>query len=427
MNAKWAVDYVAANELRLITLIQDLVCIPSENHSPQGAEAECQRYIAGVLDRAGYQPELYELESLAGLAKHPLATPDRDYKGRPNLAATRKGTGGGRSLILSGHIDTVPQGTLAWSRNAFEPAIVDDRLYGRGSNDMKAGIAMNLFVMEALASAGQQLRGDVMFESVVDEEFGGVNGTLAARLHGAHADAAIVTEPSFTRICAGQRGGRTVHLEFSAASGGILSSGSGGSVVQQMTHFLVSLESFATERRNRCVKHALYQNCEDPVPVTVTKLTTGPWGTSEPITAPEQGRIELYWQLMPGEKQQEIDAEFFAWFHEMISAAPKLFANAPRVTFPIRWLPGSAIKASADVCVELQQAAASTIGRTPEVVGIEGPCDLFVFHEFGIPAVLWGPAGGNTHGSDEFVSLSSVREATATLLHFIGNWCGATP
>ena len=127
--------------------------------------------------------------------------PGRQYAGRPNVAARIPGAGGGRSLILSGHIDTVPAGAEPWTRDPFGAAIEGNRLYGRGSNDMKAGIATNLFVAETLAGMGIRLAGDLTVETVVDEEFGGVNGTLAGRLMGYTADAAIISEPSFLRIC----------------------------------------------------------------------------------------------------------------------------------------------------------------------------------------------------------------------------------
>jgi acetylornithine deacetylase len=147
-------------------------------------------------------PDLYYLHDVPGFEKHPLFHPGRDYRQRPNLAARRKGAGGGRSLLLTGHIDTVPSGTQEWTRDPFGGELEDGRIYGRGANDMKAGIAANLFVMECLQELGLSLAGDVLFETVVDEEFGGSNGTLAGRLHGFNADAAIISEPSSLRISA---------------------------------------------------------------------------------------------------------------------------------------------------------------------------------------------------------------------------------
>jgi acetylornithine deacetylase len=417
-------EYVEGNRESLFQTLDELIRRPSENHSPRGEEAECQRYLALRLSDRGYDVDLYSPDDVDGLRDHPLCTPDREYPQRQNLAVRRRGLGGGRSLLLSGHIDTVPRGTLPWTREAFIATREGNRLYGRGANDMKAGIAINLFVLEAIDRLGVALRGDLLLESVVDEEFGGVNGTLAGRLRGYLADAAVITEPSSLRICAGQRGGRTVHVCFSA-KGGVLDSAQGAGVIAQMTHFLNLLPRFAKQRKQNCEIHPLYAACEDPVPVTVTKVTTGPWGTSEPITVPEECRVELYWQLMPGERQENVDREFERWLKDVVESAPEVFAAMPHVSVAVRWLPGSAISADTPLCQELAAAAERSLGQTPSIVGIEGPCDLFVFHEFGMPAVLWGPTGGNTHGSDEYVDLDSMVDAATSLISFAYDWCGA--
>lgn len=419
------IDYVSSHRERVFALIQELVRRPSENTPPTGAEAECQRFIASTLSAAGYEPELYELSDVKGLADHPLFAPGRHYTGRPNLAARRRGVNGGRSLIISGHIDTVPRGTQPWTRDPFSGDIDGNRLYGRGSNDMKAGVGIGLFVMEALAELNIPLAGDLTFETVIDEEFGGVNGTIAGRVRGYRADAAVLTEPSFLRICAAQRGGRTAHIVFTAP-GGILTEGAfPAGVIDQVRHFLNAVPGFAAQRRRTCRAHPLYAHHADPVPVSITKIFTAPWGTREPITTPEECRVELYWQLMPGETQSDVEREFFEWFDAMIAAAPNLFPRKPAVEFPIRWLPGSAIDPSEPVVRELSAWATEVLDASPPVVGIEGPCDMYVFHEFGIPAVLWGPRGGNTHAADEYVELDSVVAAAQTLLLFVCEWCGA--
>ena len=418
------IGYAASHQDRLIELVQTLVRCPSENTPPSGREGACQQWIASALRAAGVEPDLYEPDTVAGLAGHPLFIAGRDYRGRPNLGARRKGAGAGRSLILSGHIDTVPRGSRAWTHGPFSGTVEGNRLYGRGANDMKAGVAINLFVFEVLAALNIRLVGDLIFETVVDEEFGGAHGTLAGRLRGYVADAAVIAEPSFLRVCPAQRGGRTVHITFEAA-GGVLTEGAfPAGVIDQVTHFLVWVRKFGDQRRSRAAAHPLYDRHPDPVPVSITKLYTAPWGTEEPITIPEECRVEMYWQLIPGERQADVESEFFSWFEQMLESAPHLFPRRPRVEFPIRWLPGSAIGSAEPVVQELVACAESVLGRRPAVAGIEGPCDLFLFHEFGVPAVLWGPCGGNTHAADEYVEIDSVIAAAKALLLFVCRWCG---
>jgi acetylornithine deacetylase len=125
---------------------------------------------------------MYDIRHVRGLTSHPAFRHQRDYANRPNVGAILKGSGGGKSLLLSGHIDTVPRSSSEWTRDPFSAVIEDNRLYGLGSNDMKGGIAAMLVAVEAIREAGVRLRGDLMIESIVDEEFGGVNGTLASRL-----------------------------------------------------------------------------------------------------------------------------------------------------------------------------------------------------------------------------------------------------
>ena len=409
--------YVEQRRERLLEILTCLVGRASENRAPWGEEGLCQEYIAGVLGGAGWQPRLYALDEVAGLREHPLYWPGREYRGRPNVVARRRGSGGGRSLLLSGHVDTVPVGAAAWRHDPFGATVEGNRLYGRGACDMKAGLAAHLLVVEALSELGVRLGGDLIFESVVDEEFGGVNGTLAGRLAGFRADAAIVGEPSGLRVCPAQRGGRTVHLTFSAPNGGILAERGALDVVEQLRVFLGAVPEFAAMRRRMAPVHPLYAGLADPVPVTVARIQTAAWGTSEPSNVPASCQVELFWQTMPGETCETVDAQFGEWL-------AGVFPEAPEVSYPIRWLPGSAMGADTELVRELTATVERTLGRVPVIAGIEGPCDLFVFHELGIPAVLWGPQGGNIHMPDEYVEIDSLVESTQALLEFVCSWCG---
>jgi len=328
--------------------------------------------------------------------------------------------------LLSGHIDTVPRGTQPWTRDPFGGEIEGNRLYGRGSNDMKAGVATNLFVVEMLTKLGVELKGDLLFETVADEEFGGCNGTLAGRLRGFNADAVVLSEPTSLRICPAQRGGRIMHIEFETASGGVLERGMfPRGAIPQLGRFLAQVPRFAEQRRKTAPQHEMFRNSLDPVPVSVTKVVTSPWGTGEPITIPETAQVEFYWQAMPGETKEAIDREFFTWLNDLVKSEPEVFGSAPRATSPIRWLPGSSIERNHPLIEKFAECAKGVLGGEPEVCGIEGPCDLFVFQQaFGIPGILWGANGGNTHAADEYVEIDTIVAAATVLLQFVVEWCG---
>jgi acetylornithine deacetylase len=291
---------------------------------------------------------------------------------------------------------------------------------------MKGGIAAMILAVEVLKEAGVRLRGDLLLETVVDEEFGGVNGTLAARLRDHNFQAAIMCEPSQNVICPAQMGGRTVHITLRGSGEGILyEGGASAHPADQIHHVLGRVAEFARQRRKNTQVHPLYQGSKDPVPVWVTKISCGGWGTGEPITLPPACRLEIYWQAMPGEVQQDIDGEFLRWWNSTVDGRADLFPVRPEVHFPIEWLPGSAIDEHHELVTGLSSAYGDTTGARALVQGIGGPCDMFVFHQhFGIPAVLFGPKGGNTHAPDEWVDLASTVTTVETLARFICRWCG---
>ncbi len=408
----------------LVQTVQELVRIPSENLPPLGNERACQHYVAGALRTLGLEPDVYDIADVAGLRAHPEYWNGRHYAGRPNVNARLKGAGGGRSLILSGHIDTVPADTpVPWKRPPFAAEVHDGRLYGRGAWDMKAGVAMNLTVLRVLARLGWKLRGDLIFETVVDEEFGGANGTLAGRVRGYLADAAVLTESTSMRVCPAQRGGRTLQILLQGQGGILDAKAPQARAVDQLAYVLSKLPLFE-ERRARHAIHSYYRNSREPFAVWVTNIATGRWGWTQPLSIPETCRVELYWQTMPDETREEVEGEFYAWWREIIAQRPDLFRAEPVVELPMRWLPGSAIPADSPLVAEMARSAAD-IGVPAPVEGMDSPSDMYVFQRcFNIPAVMWGPCGSNAHQADEYVDLNSLYQATRVLAHFVVRWCG---
>lgn len=121
------------------------------------------------------------------------------YKNRPNVVGILKGAGNGRSICLNGHIDVVsPKPIEHWSKDPWGGEIDGDFIYGRGSGDMKAGVASIIFALQALKETRTSLKGDVFIETTIEEEDGGIGGALYLRLTQLKADAAII--PEFSRL-----------------------------------------------------------------------------------------------------------------------------------------------------------------------------------------------------------------------------------
>src|SRR5512145_807563 len=162
------------NREKAVTFLQQMIAIPSVT----GDEARIQKFLAEHLAKIGLDVDVWETD-WNELKKHPGYRPvDRGYEGRPNIVATLKGSGGGRSLLLNGHTDVIPVGGgEGWSDDPWSATIKDGRVYGRGSADMKSGVASHIMAVESLLSAGLKPKGDVHINIVVDEEVSG-HGTL---------------------------------------------------------------------------------------------------------------------------------------------------------------------------------------------------------------------------------------------------------
>src|SRR5271165_3277266 len=174
-------------------LVQELVRTDSVAAPPDGNETPAQRVLQSFLRQHGVKTDLYDTAFLHQ-ADHPLLRRNRNYHGRKNLSAHIAGAGRGKSLLLSGHMDTVPAGHGAWTGSPWSGRARSGRIHGLGSFDMKGGLAANAAVICALARAGIRPSGDLRFESVVDEEWGGGGGTIAARLRDGGADACVIPE-----------------------------------------------------------------------------------------------------------------------------------------------------------------------------------------------------------------------------------------
>ena len=190
----------------VLRLAQALVRVDTVAVPPDGHETAGQQLLARALRRHRIDVELYDTGFLSR-CRHPYVRRKRHYRGRHNLLARVAGTGRGRSLLLSGHVDTVPPGREPWASGAWSGAIRRGRLHGRGSWDMKGGLAAQCAVAMALRRAGLRPGGDLLVESVVDEEFAGGGGTLAARLRGITADACAIAEPTNEQVYRASRGG----------------------------------------------------------------------------------------------------------------------------------------------------------------------------------------------------------------------------
>ena len=411
----------------IMQVVQDLVRMPSRNMPPGGEELACQEYLAGYLRRGGLPVDLYEPDQVSGLVEHPAYWPGRDYHNRPNLHSHLPGRGDGRSLLLTGHVDTVTMGDSIWTYPPFAPEVHDGKLYGLGTIDMKGAMGAAAVLYKAVAEKGVRLRGALNYECVVDEEEGGVNATIAGRLRYGSVDGALIPEGTDLKIYPAARGALISDIIFSSTKGTWLDVGKSAEktadAVKQIGIFLSHIDELSAIRRQHPVP-PLYASYPDPVPVQVTKVYAGGWGNQVPIAVPPEGRIELILQTLPGETRDAVYGEMTDWLDSVIARHEDAFVTRPEIRHRIRWMVPTAIEPDHPLVMTMADSARQVLGSDPQVVGAPFACDMFALHQiFNIPGIVFGPTGANAHAADEYVDVESLFAFWETLLLFVMNWC----
>jgi acetylornithine deacetylase len=409
----------------VLDLARSLVRVDSVAAPPDGHETAAQKVLSRALRRHRVEVELYDVGSLSR-SRHPFVRRGRRYAGRHNLVARVPGTGRGRSLLLSGHIDTVPPGREPWRESPWSGAIRAGRLYGRGSWDMKGGLAAQGAVAIALRRAGLRPGGDLLVESVVDEEFAGGGGTLAARLRGVTADACAIAEPTNEAVLRASRGGHFFDVVCRAGDpGAYFSKEEAVSPAVPMGRLLAWVDSW-TERRRQVDRGETYRHFPDPAPVQVLALEANRFDPDVPWSVPLEARVRLYFQLLPHEDAAARAAEIEASLLEFARADP-FFRDHPlevrRLVDPP--LEGHELAADHPWTRCLHAAARSVIGPEVPLTASEWPCDAFLDQKhFGIPTLLFGPRGAGAHNADEHVETASILRTAEVYLAAAMEWCG---
>ena len=416
-------EWVERHRDRIVGLVRDLVRIPSENHPPHGAEAEAQAFLADALRRAGLPAELYDIAAVAGLEEHPLRHRGVDCRGRPNVALKIPGRrpSTARSLILSGHMDTVPAGDPAqWAEAPVSGSLRDGRLYGRGAYDMKSGVAANAAVAMMLHDLGLELDGDLIVESVVDEEFAGGHGTIAARLHSGGADAVLLPEPSNLVPYRAHRGLRIARITIEGKGGVAFAGDTLRPAVHDLPALIEGIIEFGKRRNAEAVIPEAYASNPTPASWMITKVNANDWRDDARLAVPESAQVELFWEAMPGETQQAVEGQFERWLDEF----RKRTGIRATHRYWLRWMDGYQLPASHPLAVCAVQHTAAVVGTAQPAVGAPFPCDLFLFARLGVPAgIILGPTGNNAHAADEWVDVESVLRVVRTYGRIVCDWC----
>lgn len=394
--------------------------------STRGQEQSAQEFMAAELVSRGYaldrwQIDLAEIRNLPGFS--PVVAP---YEDAVNVVGThRSRTGRGRSLILNGHIDVVPAGPLdMWDSPPFEPHVQDGWLYGRGGGDMKAGLASNLFALDALGACGLAPAADVHYQSVVEEECTG-NGALACLARGYTADAVLIPEPFSEHLVTAQLGVIWFQIHLKGRPTHVAYAGQGANAIEAAIPLIAALHEM--EHRWNAAEHRPddYGHMDHALNLNVGKIEGGDWTSSVPAWCV----LDLRMAIFPG---QSIDAAKAEIEQVVLDAARNngFLRNAlPDVVYHGFHAEGYALSqdtsaTAASAIAALDRAHQATTGEMLEREAITATTDARFFGLYAdTPALVYGPRAESIHGFNERVELDSMRRITKATAMFIADWC----
>jgi acetylornithine deacetylase len=322
--------------------------------------------------------------------------------GRPSVLVRARGTGGGRNLLLCGHIDTV---NVEGMTDPHTPRVDGDRLYGRGAYDMKAGVAAALLAAREVSRLG--LAGDVLVAAVADEEHASLGVQEALRR--VSAEAAVVTEPTELELAVAHKGFVWSEVEVSGRSAHGSRPHLGVDAILKMGAVLRRLEELDRSLGRRT--HPLLGRAS----VHASLIEGG----VELSSYPARCKLGLERRTLPGETREQIEAELASLLDGCREADPQLVAS--RRTLLVR--EPFEIDHQDELVALSAQAAAEVLGEPPRIGGASYWADAAFIAAAGIPAVLFGPGGEGAHATEEWVSLSDTEAVAHTLVRLATRFC----
>lgn len=387
------------SEKETVDLIKKLVSSPS-HEGIENQETEVARYIYEFFEKEGIEAELIPV-----------------VEGRCNVTARLKGKGSGKSLLLTGHTDTVPPYDM--QGDPYKIRVIDGKMYGRGVVDMKAGLACMMMAMAAIKRAGINLSGDLIFAGVIDEEAKS-EGTRALLKSGLFVDAAIVSEPSNMEVCIAHRGlewfefafhGKTVH-------GGKQKEGI--NAIQKAMKFINKLEcELIPELEKRT--HPLLGN--STMNYGLIK------GGTQPSTVAGECILQIDRRWIPGENYADILGEYQKVLDELHNEDPQFKADFKVMAvsdMDEEFVHESMNTDAEDLIVKVaQKALVEVTGAKSDLQSFTAWTDGGLINGYGkIPTIILGPGYlESAHSACEHLKIDSVAPAVTIYALIASDYC----
>jgi acetylornithine deacetylase len=412
-------------EDELFSFIQKLVQIPSL----PGLEQKAQELVADKLKELKLDIDIVR-SNFDELKEHPAFCDDNiPYENRINVIGRWCSSGkekkdknkNARSLILNGHVDVVSPGNEdLWDYSPWSGKIKDGKLFGRGACDMKAGLASAIFAIKALQKLGFQPKEDVLLESVIGEESGGV-GSLTTIIKGYKADAVIILEPTKLQICPVQAGALTFRIKLRGKSVHACMKKSGVNAIEKFYTILQAINDFE-HKRHLNYQNPLYKDPMNVAPICIGTIEGGDWHSTVAAEVMAEGRYGVF----PGESAESAKKDFRKILEQAANKDHWLKEHPPI----LEWFEGQFESGVTDISEPIIKTVSECheiiSGKEAQVQGVTYGADLRLFTNYGkMPTILYGPGDViNTHTINEFIQLKDVLLGTKVIALTIFKWCG---
>ena len=405
------------NKDEIIAFVQKLVRTPSLANQ----ESDVQHIIHEKLNSIGLSSKIIPV-IFSELEHHPAFNDDGfSPDSRINVTALWQGNNKAKSLILNGHVDVVPTGPeKLWNDDPFSGNIVDGKIYGRGSCDMKAGLSSGLFAIYILKNLGFSPDGDIIFQSVVGEESGGC-GTLTNIVKGYHADAAIILEPTSLKLSPIQSGALTFRLKVPGKATHASMRWDGISAIEKYSLIHHSIIDFEKERHDS-FDVEYYQSKDRVAPINIGTIEGGQWHSTVPESIIAEGRLGVF----PGESNEKAKESFERHINRF-SQSDNWLKDHPPV---IEWFEGQFESGQTSLDHPLIKKLGDTYNNVSNqdaiIEGVTYGSDLRLFtNHANIPSVLFGPGDVRlAHAANENILIDEILISTEVIANMIVNWCG---
>lgn len=423
-------EYIEKNKDWLIEKTIQITSKDTINEPPSGNENNGQEVIEKILSEMGLEIDRFSPDDIPSLKNKPFYLKGRDYTNRDNIVGFI-GEGKGPTLIFNGHIDTIDSRVFEWTLSgALKPKLVDNRIYGMGACDMKGGIIASIFALKTIIDNDIPIKGKVMIQSAIDEEFGGANGSLACVEKGYTGDFAIIPEPTSMRVCVSHVGSKV----FEAIVKGDTGLNYFGDKMERnnpiilASKLVLALKDYEAYLNSRKGKYEIYKHTKKPMNFMFSDFIAGDIGPAKILTNPQDCRLRFYLMNYPEVDEQEFNEMLL----DFLKKYPEIHKNIEYgnivFDYSYRFIEGGDMdlgnQKNKEFVDKILDLGKKFTGRELELSAAFGGTDFFAFNNYGnTPTIVFGPGGDNIHAANEYVELKDLIDLSKIFANLIHDYC----